>query len=1470
MEPNPLLWDIVELATQLRQERLFVNSEQALLQELNEKVLSASSKLAQVAWMTSHQRLNLNKLVLSCPDSSPAICCRKANSLDSTKFIEAQVKLGFQKSTCYGEMLCQLRDSPELVARSLVAGDRCLPEEMPNIVHSLVTGLYTSCVLPKDKNTVLKILSHLISLQLIQSDMPRRLLRQGSCAFSRLYSSFHESLFSAKLYLTAALHSPIMQLLMMEEKYLDVDPEKIALRLEEKVKRCENEASGCCKIDVESHRTSTLKSLVTITQAFISSINDNLHCFPSSVCWLVNQIYTRLSKANTISDKEVFAMCTDLVFTLFICPAIVKPEPYGITDVPISQIARFNLIQVAQIIQMLAMRKFQSVDARLEDLYSQFDKDCISSIIETMIESCLTEEPNLDDNTKFEGLSRNAAMFTETELNSLVSFLRTISNENNCEDTKLQKELSTLLSNIPQQAVNGHLKSANSSPERAPKKPSILAKGKNKIQNGANLDISPEEEDILGYEVLVIPYDPNSETALGLVSEQKILAMGKECDPDRSDKRIKSEKVERSEGQEKRTRFSLSHDDGSIGNTSDNLEVVSEAPSNHSVASSLELETEDQNDNLSDMVSANVSGRGSPNISGRDTPSSQITEGEEVVPAGSSVRVEFNPPPPHKISTQPRFDIDDKFGKFEIKTLIEGADETFSLVSDTWSTDVLASDSEILEQQPSQPLLAEPLPTIAQVGDALETASEAWSTDVVTSDTERLTEVDTDDTASVARSDDTGRSEVESRGEPEITEEAALLPPPPVPVSGSIFRVPRDEPRESQLQSLSRNIETVGACTPANVTGKGGARSDYRRRTIEYVDNNRNIYSKLGAQEESNADKVDSKTVSGFAAGCANGSLMNSSPTHSVPISEGSPLHTSLLPPASSASSSKMNFRTPHQPISSNELYEDRVERDLAAGSSGGCFSACSSSSGSSVSARNSTTEINLSSTPIVLQNGTAIMQESCSVSKPAPTGAIPKSISFDKTAERGDKESLDEDGKPKRSFFRSFKLPFKSRRGKSFRSEFYDSAAGGADSEICPPLRLRRGLSEETRSARINDTSDDILAKYRGQRNDIDMENKSKANIVESGVTEKPVIVEKGYDLFEDARKKLRLALSTTEVQQLPESLPMRQAWIRKENELVAFLQLQLAEAINLQDNCLIPQLYETLRCVKMLSDVECRKLFECLKEDYKNRMPYNSYLIKCRQSLLSTLSHVHRLMDRVIRDRTVVLEFLSSMCVRLFLERRESQLAKFVTEFQSLTLADEKSDILDSFLASLSTEMERDLIWRCASEEQLNQAKLSVERSLSSRVYVHAMYPNGDGDISRDQVLQEHIAKLAKVITPDHKDLRIPQMFHGECPWLSAQAEIAKMGAYRSPKDKLRCALRCITTIINLLSLTCIPAADDLMPVLVYVLIMANPGSLLSTVEYVTSFYGNRLEGEEQYYWTQFCSAIEFIKTMDYVIGD
>lgn len=74
--------------------------------------------------------------------------------------------------------------------------------------------------------------------------------------------------------------------------------------------------------------------------------------------------------------------------------------------------------------------------------------------------------------------------------------------------------------------------------------------------------------------------------------------------------------------------------------------------------------------------------------------------------------------------------------------------------------------------------------------------------------------------------------------------------------------------------------------------------------------------------------------------------------------------------------------------------------------------------------------------------------------------------------------------------------------------------------------------------------------------------------------------------------------------------------------------------------------------------------------------------------------------------------------------------------------------------------------------------------------------------------------------------------------------------------------------STIMNLLSLAnedSVPGADDFVPVLVFVLIKANPPCLLSTVQYISSFYASCLSGEESYWWMQFTAAVEFIKTID-----
>ena len=62
--------------------------------------------------------------------------------------------------------------------------------------------------------------------------------------------------------------------------------------------------------------------------------------------------------------------------------------------------------------------------------------------------------------------------------------------------------------------------------------------------------------------------------------------------------------------------------------------------------------------------------------------------------------------------------------------------------------------------------------------------------------------------------------------------------------------------------------------------------------------------------------------------------------------------------------------------------------------------------------------------------------------------------------------------------------------------------------------------------------------------------------------------------------------------------------------------------------------------------------------------------------------------------------------------------------------------------------------------SEAQLDEARLSVERNVMGRIYSSAVYPNGDGDVMRDEVLSDHIKRVSKNLTPDCAELSIPKV--------------------------------------------------------------------------------------------------------------
>uniref|UniRef100_H9G3Z0 VPS9 domain-containing protein n=1 Tax=Anolis carolinensis TaxID=28377 RepID=H9G3Z0_ANOCA len=263
----------------------------------------------------------------------------------------------------------------------------------------------------------------------------------------------------------------------------------------------------------------------------------------------------------------------------------------------------------------------------------------------------------------------------------------------------------------------------------------------------------------------------------------------------------------------------------------------------------------------------------------------------------------------------------------------------------------------------------------------------------------------------------------------------------------------------------------------------------------------------------------------------------------------------------------------------------------------------------------------------------------------------------------------------------------------------------------------------------------------------------------------------------YRDAKKKLRLALCSAD----SVAFPMLSHSTRnglpdhtdpEDNEIVCFLKVQLAEAINLQDKNLMAQLQETMRCVGRFDNRTCCKLLASIAEDYS----------------------------------------------------KESKIREFIQDFQKLTAADDKTAQVEDFLQFLYGAMAQDVIWQNASEEQLQDAQLAIERSVMNRIFKLAFYPNQDGDILRDQLLHDHIQRLSKVVTANHKALQIPEVYLREAPWPSAQSEIRTISAYKTPRDKLQCVLRMCSTIMNLLSLAnedSVPGADDFVPVLVFVLI-------------------------------------------------
>ncbi|RYP82074.1 hypothetical protein DL770_005696 [Monosporascus sp. CRB-9-2] len=224
---------------------------------------------------------------------------------------------------------------------------------------------------------------------------------------------------------------------------------------------------------------------------------------------------------------------------------------------------------------------------------------------------------------------------------------------------------------------------------------------------------------------------------------------------------------------------------------------------------------------------------------------------------------------------------------------------------------------------------------------------------------------------------------------------------------------------------------------------------------------------------------------------------------------------------------------------------------------------------------------------------------------------------------------------------------------------------------------------------------------------------------------------------------------------------------------------------------------------------------------------------------------------------------------------------LKSFLFEFgKRQWMVHEQVKIISDFLAFIANKMAQCEVWSDVSDAEFDNAREGMEKLVMNRLYTQTFSPAipppqpipgakprrrggerpmGPGrrgqhqeDVERDEVLAQKIS-IYGWVREEHLD--IPPV------------ELLKIKSYRAPRDKIICVLNCCKVIFGLLKHNkSDSSADSFMPLLIYVVLRANPEHLVSNVQYILRFRNQeKLGGEAGYYLSSLMGAVQFIENMD-----
>ncbi|GJP51447.1 hypothetical protein CLOM_g10608 [Closterium sp. NIES-68] len=247
-------------------------------------------------------------------------------------------------------------------------------------------------------------------------------------------------------------------------------------------------------------------------------------------------------------------------------------------------------------------------------------------------------------------------------------------------------------------------------------------------------------------------------------------------------------------------------------------------------------------------------------------------------------------------------------------------------------------------------------------------------------------------------------------------------------------------------------------------------------------------------------------------------------------------------------------------------------------------------------------------------------------------------------------------------------------------------------------------------------------------------------------------------------------------------------------------------------------------------------------------------------------------------------------------FLERMKqpaaADLVRPIRNFMMAFMAKDPEPERDSasvqaFYRSIEAAFRSHPLWQGASEDELECSGEALEKYLMTKLFPRAFAPEEE-EVERDRRLTTRIAALQTFLQPRHLD--VPDSLLNDASLLLAEKDLQKLGSFKAPRDKLVCVLNCCRVINNILlnaSITAAaaadasggaggggkgggsggkpPGADDFLPVLIYVVVKANPPQLLSSILYIQRYrHCDRLVSEAAYFFTNLASAATFLESL------